>query len=64
METIKVSHIENSNVSRRFLMFQHNPPLRVGVDVCLSDGRTEVEGRITEADWKGNHTLDTAPRSK
>lgn len=61
METIKVARIENSNVTRRYLTFTHNPPLRVGKDVTVCDDRLEVSGRIIQADWKGVHTLDTAP---
>lgn len=64
METIKVSRIDNGNATRRFLSFSHTPPLHVGREYTVSDGIQEVSGKLVEADWRGNHTLDTAPSSK
>jgi hypothetical protein len=64
MDTIKVARIDNGNATRRFLTFNHMPPLKVGGMITVSDGRLEVEGKIVEADWRGNHTLDTAPITK
>ena len=63
-DSIKVSRIDSTNTTRRFLTFQHMPPMKVGKEITVSDERIEVSGRLIEADWKGNHTLDTATQSK
>ena len=59
---IKIKHLENGNVSPRFLEFQApgGNPLRVGQRVKVTDGKSAVSGLIFYSDWTGLTKIDTS----